>query len=139
MKLGRMDEAEEMYQRALRGYEKAIGLDRLSTYIPALNTMWGFASLSKYQRRVEDARSWYSKTLSGYEKVLGKDHPKCQTLRDTLAALGEEREYINSISESETVDEHARPETTAHSSTKPVKLASKRHRVLQKLGWKRKV
>ncbi|KAH7374100.1 hypothetical protein BKA64DRAFT_688647 [Cadophora sp. MPI-SDFR-AT-0126] len=32
-------EAELIYQRALRGYEKALGADNTTTYIPALNTI----------------------------------------------------------------------------------------------------
>lgn len=38
-------EAEQMYQYALQGYEKAISLERISTYISALNTTWNFGFL----------------------------------------------------------------------------------------------
>ncbi|KAF2261311.1 hypothetical protein CC78DRAFT_583855 [Lojkania enalia] len=85
--LGRLDDAEEMYRRALQGYEKAIKPENVPTYLPALTTMWGFASLCDCQHRVEDARAWYSKALSGYENVVGTDHPKCEMLRSRLAAL----------------------------------------------------
>ena len=32
-----------MYERALQGYEKAMGHDQVDTYIPALNTIQNFA------------------------------------------------------------------------------------------------
>ncbi|KAH7135522.1 pfs domain-containing protein [Dendryphion nanum] len=117
--LGRMDEAEKMYQRALRGYEKAIGVDRASTYIPALNSMWGLASLARYRGGVEDARIWYSKSLSGYQKVLGNEHQKVITLSDELAALD------GDIENGDTASDNVSP-------------TSKRHRVLHMLGWRRK-
>ena len=37
--LGRLEEAEQMYQRALAGYAKAIYLDNLLTCVPALKNM----------------------------------------------------------------------------------------------------
>ena len=37
--LGRLDEAEKMYQRASDGYAKAISPDSLVTHVPALNNM----------------------------------------------------------------------------------------------------
>ncbi|KAF1952142.1 hypothetical protein CC80DRAFT_495479, partial [Byssothecium circinans] len=85
--LGRLDEAEKMYKRALQGYEKVIKLENLSTYLPALENVWSFASLYDRQHQVEDARAWYSKALSGYENVVGTDHPKCQALRSRLSVL----------------------------------------------------
>jgi hypothetical protein len=42
---GKLAEAEKMYHRALQGYKKALGADSATTYIPALNTIWGFGSL----------------------------------------------------------------------------------------------
>jgi hypothetical protein len=42
---GRLAEAEAMYERALRGKEKAIEPETFLTHIPTLYTMSGFASL----------------------------------------------------------------------------------------------
>jgi tetratricopeptide (TPR) repeat protein len=42
---GKLAEAEKMYVRALQGYEKALGVERVLLYLPALNTMFGFADL----------------------------------------------------------------------------------------------
>ena len=36
--------AEQMYERALQGYETALGANSITTYIPALNTFWGLGS-----------------------------------------------------------------------------------------------
>ncbi|KAH9224310.1 P-loop containing nucleoside triphosphate hydrolase protein [Leptodontidium sp. 2 PMI_412] len=36
---GELVEAEQMFQRALQGYKKAIGPDNITTYVPALSTM----------------------------------------------------------------------------------------------------
>lgn len=36
---GKLAEAEEMFQRALTSYEKALGIGNALTYIPALNTI----------------------------------------------------------------------------------------------------
>jgi hypothetical protein len=42
---GKLDEAEKKYHRALQGYEKALGLEQVITYIPALNTTENLALL----------------------------------------------------------------------------------------------
>jgi tetratricopeptide (TPR) repeat protein len=44
---GKLTEAETTYQRALQGYEKALGPNELSTYVPALNTFWGLGAVFK--------------------------------------------------------------------------------------------
>ncbi|KAH6705238.1 hypothetical protein BKA61DRAFT_428401, partial [Leptodontidium sp. MPI-SDFR-AT-0119] len=84
---GKLVEAEQMYQRALQGYEKALGADNIITYIPALNAIWGLGSLFELQANITEARTMYSKALIGYEKVVGPDHPRSQSLRDKLHAL----------------------------------------------------
>ena len=45
---GKLALAEQMYERALQGYEKALGADNITTYIPALNTLWGLGSLFEH-------------------------------------------------------------------------------------------
>ena len=70
---GKLVEAEQMYQRALQGYEKALGIehtstlgaDSITTYIPALNTVWGLGSLLERQADFVKARTMYSKALAG--------------------------------------------------------------------------
>lgn len=76
-----------MFQRALQGYEKALGADNVTTYIPALNTIWAFGSLFKRQADLTKARIMYSKALVGYDKVVRPDHPRSRNLQDNLRAL----------------------------------------------------
>src|SRR5204863_296994 len=67
---GRLTEAESMYQRALEGYEKALGRDHTST----LNTVNNLGLLYADQGRLTEAESMYQRALEGYEKALGRDH-----------------------------------------------------------------
>jgi tetratricopeptide (TPR) repeat protein len=67
---GRLKDAEAMYERALRGYEKVWGLEHTST----LNTVNNLGNLYKGQRRLKDAEAIYERALRGYEKVWGVEH-----------------------------------------------------------------
>ncbi|KAG4427656.1 hypothetical protein IFR05_016862, partial [Cadophora sp. M221] len=80
-------EAEQMYQRALQGYEKAIGPDNITTYVPALNTILNLGLLFEHQADLAKARTMFLKVLRGYEQVFGPEHAKSETLRDKLCAL----------------------------------------------------
>ena len=75
-----------MYQRALQGYENAVGVDNATTYPPALNTISNLGPLFERQADIAKARTMYSKALSGYKKVFGPDHPV--TGRDPIDMLG---------------------------------------------------
>jgi hypothetical protein len=76
-----------MYQRALRGYEKAVGKDNISTYPPALNTIGNLGSLFERQGDIANARSMYSKAFIGNKIVFGPRYPRSQSLRDKVDAL----------------------------------------------------
>jgi tetratricopeptide (TPR) repeat protein len=146
--LGRLEEAEQMYQRALAGYAKAIHPNNLLTCVPALNNMWAFASLRQSQGRIEDARHWYSHALSGYEKTFGERSDKCQALRNNLAALASEEGEEEGEEEREGEGEGELDVSTniasvqRHTSTysevdvrlPSAKPASRRNRLLRKLG-----
>ncbi|KAJ6096066.1 hypothetical protein N7486_006812 [Penicillium sp. IBT 16267x] len=67
---GKLKEAEEMYQRALTGYEKALGPDHIST----LDTVNNLGILYRYQGKLKEAEEMYQRALEGYEKALGPDH-----------------------------------------------------------------
>jgi tetratricopeptide (TPR) repeat protein len=73
---GKLALAEQIYERVLRGYEKALGIDNITTYIPVLNTVWGLGSLLKYQANFAKARVIYLKALAGYKKVIGPNYPR---------------------------------------------------------------
>ncbi|PSN60476.1 hypothetical protein BS50DRAFT_199928 [Corynespora cassiicola Philippines] len=126
-----------MYTRAFEGYEKAISHSQIDTYVPALNSMWGFASLRERQGCEDDAREWYLKALSGYEKVLGPSHSNCQTLRDRLETLGSREDGSKALT-GKASEEHVQVQSLLDSSPPAGKLDSKRHRLLKKLGWRSK-
>ncbi|KAH6704226.1 hypothetical protein BKA61DRAFT_680479 [Leptodontidium sp. MPI-SDFR-AT-0119] len=78
---GKLVEAEQMYQRALQGYEKALGSDHTST----LDTVNNLGILYKNQGKLAEAEQMYQRALQGYEKAWGPDHTS--TLR-TVNNLG---------------------------------------------------
>ncbi|KAJ5183227.1 TPR repeat protein [Penicillium capsulatum] len=73
--------AEQMYQRALAGKEKALGADHTST----LDTVDNFGVLYRVQGKLDHAEQMYQRSLAGKEKALGADH--ISTL-ETINSLG---------------------------------------------------
>ncbi|KAJ6118982.1 hypothetical protein N7471_013602 [Penicillium samsonianum] len=73
--------AEQMYQRALAGKEKALGPDHTST----LDTVHNLGILYRDQDKLDQAEQMYQQALAGKEKALGPDHTS--TL-DTVHSLG---------------------------------------------------
>ncbi|CZR52934.1 related to calcium-independent phospholipase A2 [Phialocephala subalpina] len=67
---GKLVEGEQMYQRALQGFEKAWGPEHTST----LDTVNNLGILYKNQGKLAEAEQMYQRGLSGYEKALGADH-----------------------------------------------------------------
>ncbi|KAJ5588729.1 hypothetical protein N7537_011407 [Penicillium hordei] len=67
---GKLKEAEEMYEQALAGYEKALGPDHIST----LNTASNLGSLYSKQGKLKEAEEMYQRALAGKKKALGPDH-----------------------------------------------------------------
>jgi tetratricopeptide (TPR) repeat protein len=67
---GRLEEAEKMYQRALQGFEKAWGIEHIST----LDTVNNLGILYKNLRRLDEAEKMYQRALQGYEKAWGLEH-----------------------------------------------------------------
>jgi tetratricopeptide (TPR) repeat protein len=66
---GKLVEAEQMYQRALQGYEKAWGPEHTST----LDTVNNLANLYAAQGKLVEAEQMYQRALQGYEKAIGAD------------------------------------------------------------------
>ncbi|KAF2804401.1 tetratricopeptide repeat domain-containing protein [Mytilinidion resinicola] len=79
---GKLIEAEEMYQRALQGYEKAWGPDHTST----LDTVNNLGSLYVDQGKLIEAEEMYQRALRGYEKALGHDQVKGAAARSRFLA-----------------------------------------------------
>jgi tetratricopeptide (TPR) repeat protein len=66
----KLAEAEQMYQRALQGYEKALGAEHTSTLL-AVNNL---GNLYRRQGKLAEAEQMYQRALQGYEKALGVDN-----------------------------------------------------------------
>ncbi|KAJ6092559.1 hypothetical protein N7486_007848 [Penicillium sp. IBT 16267x] len=73
--------AEQMYIRALAGYEKALGPDHTST-LAAVNNL---GLLYRDQGKLDKAEQMYNRALAGYEKELGADN---MSTLNTVNGLG---------------------------------------------------
>jgi len=76
-----------MYQRAMQGYEKALGLDNVARYRPALNTMWNLGDLFAAQGHLSEAKEMYSRARTGFQVLLGPSSDRCQRLERSIASL----------------------------------------------------
>ena len=84
---GKLAEAEAMYSRTLQGYEEALGPQLMSSYLPALNTMFAFGNLFSLTGRKDLAKVMYSRALAGYTTVQGPSSKWCRQLQDRLQTL----------------------------------------------------
>ncbi|KAL3485915.1 hypothetical protein BJX62DRAFT_29395 [Aspergillus germanicus] len=80
---GKLQEAEEMYERALAGYEKALGPD----HIFILDTVHNLGNLYSNQGKLQEAKKMYQRALAGYEMALGPGHSKTRMVSESLASL----------------------------------------------------
>jgi hypothetical protein len=75
-----------MYTQALQGHE-ALGLEFMSSNIPALTTMFNLGNLLFQTNRKDSAKVMYIKALSGFRTVQGPSSEMCQKIEDRLQAL----------------------------------------------------
>ena len=80
---GKLVEAEQMYQRALQGYEKAWAPDHTST----LDTVNNLGLLYADQGKLVEAEQMYQRVLQGKEKVWGPEHTSTLDRVNNLAIL----------------------------------------------------
>jgi len=83
----KLAEAEKMYERALKGYEDAIGLENVGIYKPALNTMWNRGDLYVKRGELTQAREAYSGALMGFQIILGPSSNECQKIKAAFELL----------------------------------------------------
>jgi tetratricopeptide (TPR) repeat protein len=83
---GKLVEAEPLYIRALQGYE-ALESVNISSYTPALETMFNLGELYSVTERMEMAKEMYNRALSGYTTVQGPSSKWCRQLENQLQAL----------------------------------------------------
>ena len=67
---GKLVEAEQMFQRALQGYEKAWGPDHTSM----LDTVNNLGNLYLNQGKLVETEQMFQRALQGYEKAIGPDN-----------------------------------------------------------------
>jgi tetratricopeptide (TPR) repeat protein len=80
----RLKEAEAMYERALRGYEKALGAEHTST----LHTVHNWGVLYADQGRLSEAEAMYERALRGYEKAIKPENiPTYLPALNTMSGL----------------------------------------------------
>ncbi|KAJ5813504.1 TPR repeat protein [Penicillium pulvis] len=82
-----LDKAEQMYMRALAGYEKALGPDHAST----LGAVRELGILYREQGKLDKAEQMYMRALAGYEKALRPDHTSTLDAVHNLGALYREQ------------------------------------------------
>ena len=80
---GKSAEAEEMYKRALAGYEKALGKDHKST----LDTVYNMAKLMEKQEDLEAASQMFERAFLGYRNLLGADNSETIDAREQLERI----------------------------------------------------
>ncbi|KAJ5588722.1 hypothetical protein N7537_011400 [Penicillium hordei] len=124
---GKVKEAEEMYQRALAGYEKALGPDHTSTLITVNN----LGNLYSNQGKLKEAEEMYQRALAGYEKAFGPDHTS--TL-DSVNNLGSLYSDQGKLKEAEEIYQPALPnnEKVAHLNASTARRAIKKFALLFK-------
>ena len=80
---GKLVEAEQMYEQALRGKEEALGPKHTST----LDTVNNLGLLYKDQGKLVEAEQMYERALRGYEEVLGPKHTSTLNTVNNLGIL----------------------------------------------------
>ncbi len=80
---GKLVEAEQMYQRALQGFEKAWGLEHMLT----LTIVNNLGCLYKDQGKLVEAEQMFQRALQGKEKVWGLEHTSTLTTVNNLGCL----------------------------------------------------
>ncbi|CAN9212127.1 unnamed protein product [Alternaria alternata] len=80
---GRLGEAEQMYERALRGFEEALGVGHSST----LQTVNNLGNLYANQGRSGKAEQMFERALRGKEEALGVGHSSTLETVNNLGLL----------------------------------------------------
>jgi Tfp pilus assembly protein PilF len=80
---GKLAEAEQMYKRALQGYEEAPGPNHTST----LTTVNNLGILYVDQGKLAEAEQMYKRALQGKEEALGPNHTSTLAMVNNLGML----------------------------------------------------
>jgi tetratricopeptide (TPR) repeat protein len=82
---GKLGEAEKMYERALRGYEEALGIGHSST----LQTVNNLGALYADQGRLDKAEQMYERALRGHEALSSVRVQQYLPALNTLQNIGD--------------------------------------------------
>ena len=85
--MGLLKKAEEMYVRALKGYEKAWGAEHTST----LDTINNLGILYADQGKMAEAEEMYVRALEGFKKIYDADHSRVLIVTSNLNLLASAR------------------------------------------------
>jgi tetratricopeptide (TPR) repeat protein len=91
--LGKLDDGEKVYCRALQGSEKVLGPDHTST----LGSVNNIANLYIKQGKLGEAEELYQRALQGYEKALGPDHTSTLRTVYNLASLYQQQDKLDEV------------------------------------------
>ena len=81
--IGRLKEAEAMYLRVLKGYEKAWGAEHTST----LDTVNNLGNLYKNQGKMAEAEEIYMRALEEFKKIYNANHSRVLSVIFNLSML----------------------------------------------------
>jgi len=76
-----------MYQRALQGYEKAVGLENVARYQPALMTIWNLGNLFATQEHLDKAKEMLHESVYWLSGPSWPSSDQCQRLESSIASL----------------------------------------------------
>ncbi|KAF3763155.1 hypothetical protein M406DRAFT_108502 [Cryphonectria parasitica EP155] len=84
---GKLQQAEDMYQRALRGYEKAWGSQHMMRHRSAINTTQNLGALLSLQGKLAEAQMLYIQAHASLEALVGPSHKDVQAIQIVLMHL----------------------------------------------------
>lgn len=103
MKLGKLDQAEEQFLRALEGYDRVLGPEHDKT----LSVRCALASLYELQKRFDESMALHQEVLDIRRRTFGEMHPSVHNslhnMANLLMAQGKPRESIEVSREAITV------------------------------------
>jgi tetratricopeptide (TPR) repeat protein len=92
---GKLNEAEEIFQRALASKEKALGTDDPSTLV----TVHNLGMIYRAQGKLNEAEEMYLRALAGNVKALGADHTSTLSTVLNLGLLYQNQGRLNATKE----------------------------------------
>ena len=94
-KQNKLDEAETLYKRALKGTEEMLGRKHSDT----LTTVNNLARLFKKQDKLDLAELLYKRALEGQEEMLGRKHSDTLNTLYLLAYMLKKQDRISEVNE----------------------------------------